>query len=158
MRLLLSSLFVIVSACSSSSGGEGSSTPRQCLAPPPAVDLTTPEVSFRAAIVPMVQGNCSLPACHADKRVSLGIYLSQDAAEIYTALRTPATSNLKLDFVKAGEPGASYVMHKIDGTHCSLDKDCVKSSCGTEMPPGATLSLDDRNTFRRWIAQGAKDN
>jgi hypothetical protein len=154
--------FAVLLTCSfcacSSSKDEDAAKPRQCLAPSPAVDLTMPEVSFNKAIVPLVQSNCSLPACHADAKVSLGIYLPMDGAEIYKAVRAPATSNLKLDFVKPGAPGDSYLMHKLDGTHCALDKDCVKGSCGQEMPPAATLSVDDRNVFRRWIAQGAKNN
>jgi hypothetical protein len=154
---LLVIAFAFACACSSSSESD-SAKPRQCLPPAPPVDLVMPEISFSKTIVPIVQSNCSLPACHADARVSLGIYLPMDAAEIYKAVRAPATTNLKLDFVKPGAPADSYLMHKVDGTHCALDKDCVKGACGQEMPPGATLSIDDRNAIRRWIAQGAKNN
>ena len=150
-------LVACVCACSSSSDSE-KTKPRQCLTAPPAVDLTQPEVSFSKTVAPIVQNNCSLPACHADSAVSLGIFLPKDNAQIYKALHAPATTNLKLDIVKAGAPADSYIMHKLDGTHCALDKDCVKGSCGQEMPPGETLSVDDRNSIRRWIAQGAKDN
>ena len=149
-------LALLLAACSSSSGE--SAKPRQCLAPPAAVDLTQPVVSFSAGIVPLVQRSCAIAACHADAQLSLGIYLPKDGAQIYKAFLAPATGNLKLDFVKPGAPTESFVMHKLDGTHCALDKDCVKGSCGQEMPPGATLSIDERNSIRRWIAQGAKNN
>ena len=115
-------------------------------------------MSFTAAVAPIIEKNCSIAACHADAQLSLGIFLPKDVAQIYKALLAPATGNLKLDFVKAGKPDDSFVMRKLDGTHCSLDNDCVKKSCGSEMPPGEPLSVDDRNTIRRWIAQGAKNN
>lgn len=146
---------LLVAACSSSSDPAKA---RQCLAPPPAVDLTSPEVSFRTAIVPIVEKNCAISACHADAQLSLGIYLPKDPAQIYKAFHTPATTNLKLDYVKASAPAESFLMHKLDGTHCSLDADCLKKACGQEMPPNDILPLEDRNTIRRWIAQGAKDN
>lgn len=157
MRFWITTALLVISACSSSKDA-GSGPSRQCLAPPPAADLTQPAISFKTQVVPIVEKNCSLAACHGDTQVSLGIYLPQDPAQIYKALHAPATTNLKLDFVKAGAPTDSFVMHKLDGTHCGLDKDCVKGSCGTEMPPGETLSIEDRTTIRRWIAQGAKDN
>lgn len=156
MRTALFVVACVLLGCSSSSSDSGK--PRQCLAAPAAVDLTQPEVSFKTTIVPIVTSNCSLPACHGDSKNSLGIYLPQDGAQIYKAFLAPATTNLKLDYVKAGSPDDSFVMRKLDGTHCTLDKDCVKGTCGEEMPPGGTLSLDDRHAFRRWIAQGAKDN
>jgi hypothetical protein len=155
VRLLLIAVLMVASACGSSSNGAKS---RQCLGPPPAVDVTQPEISFSKQVAPIIQTNCALSACHADMQVSLGIYLPKDNAQIYKAFHAPATGNLKLDYVKAGSPADSYVMHKLDGTHCALDKDCVKGSCGSEMPPGETLPIADRDTIRRWIAQGAKDN
>jgi hypothetical protein len=155
VRSTIAFALLVVSACGSSSE---TGKARQCLAPPPGVDVTQPAISFNTQVVPIVQKNCALSACHADAKVSLGIYLPKDAAEIYKAFQTAATSNLKLDFVKAGAPAESFMMHKLDGTHCDLDKDCVKGACGTEMPPGELLSIDDRTTIRRWIAQGAKNN
>ncbi|MBX3191096.1 MAG: hypothetical protein KF819_29130 [Labilithrix sp.] len=148
---------VIVCACGSS-GSEPGEKPRQCLSAPASVDLTQPEISFNTTVVPIVQRTCSLPACHADEKLSLGIYLPKDPAKIHQAMLAPATSSLKLDFVKAGAPEESFLMHKLDGTHCALDKDCAKGACGQEMPPGELLSVADRDNVRRWIAQGAKNN
>jgi hypothetical protein len=161
--VVLSVIVTAAYACSSSSSSPSSTSedggvPRQCLAAPAAVDLTQPEISFKTQVAPIITKTCSVEACHADKNLSLGIYLPQDPVEILKALRAPSTSNLKLDVVKPGSPTDSFIMHKLDGTQCNLDKDCVDNSCGAEMPPTAPLSLDDRNTIRRWIAQGAKDN
>jgi hypothetical protein len=146
---------VFFAACSSSSSG---GTERQCLPAPGAIDTAQPEVSFKTTIAPIVQRNCSLPACHGDPNNSLGIYLPSDAARIYESAKKPSTVNLKLDVVKAGAPNDSFLMHKVDGTQCGLDANCVKKDCGNVMPPDRPLSVDDRNAIRRWIAQGAKDN
>lgn len=149
-------VLLLLVACSSSE--KESAAPRQCLSAPAAIETAMPEVSFKATIAPLVQQNCALPACHGDPKSSLGIYLPGDAPGIYGALKKPAVSNLKLDFVKPGAPNESFLMHKVDGTQCGLDKDCVKDTCGNVMPPDAPLPVSDRDAIRRWIAQGAKDN
>ena len=155
MKTWIRAGLLFFSACASSSDGGKA---RQCLAPAPAVELLQPEVSFRTTVFPIVEKNCALSACHADAKLSLGIFLPNDPAQVYKAMHAPATSNLKLDFVKAGAPADSFLMHKLDGTHCALDADCLKGACGQEMPPGGILGIDERTAIRRWIAQGATDN
>lgn len=153
---VLSSTLTVLLACSSDDG-EGEK-PRQCLAAPAPVDLASPTVSFKATIAPLIEKSCAFSTCHGDPNTSLGIYLPPDAAQIYKSLKGPAPMSFKLDFVKAAAPGESFLMHKLDGTQCGLDKDCVNGSCGNAMPPEGVLSVADRDAIRRWIAQGALDN
>lgn len=50
-------------------------------------------------------------------------------------------------------------MHKIDGDVCTLDAQCTNHSCGDTMPgSNDLLDLAIRDTIRRWIAQGAKND
>ena len=52
-----------------------------------------------------------------------------------------------------------HVMHKLDGDSCLNDKECTNGTCGDSMPDeGTILDVTVRDTVRRWIAQGAKDN
>jgi hypothetical protein len=71
----------------------------------------------------------------------------------------------KMDIIKAGDPGNSYLMHKLDGDQCVYSADCsgavnvTFADCGAQMPDlGPYLSQTQRDVIRRWIAQGAQDN
>jgi hypothetical protein len=66
--------------------------------------------------------------------------------------------------VVAGDPGNSYLMHKLDGDQCTLASACASSKtqytdCGQQMPYSSPpLDEPTRDIIRRWIAQGAKNN
>lgn len=53
-----------------------------------------------------------------------------------------------LAFVVPGDPGASELMHKLDGTQ----------SVGNPMPPSGLLPEEVRDKVRAWIADGADDH
>jgi hypothetical protein len=69
-----------------------------------------------------------------------------------------------MNFVKAGDPENSFLMLKLDGDQCLHDSQCVKGTCGGVMPLDNAkpfdnqLPVSERDTFRRWISQGAKQN
>lgn len=55
--------------------------------------------------------------------------------------------------VKPGDPAASYLLHKLEGTHLDV------GGIGVRMPFGlAQLPVETRTLIRRWIEEGAKDN
>ena len=71
--------------------------------------------------------------------------------------------------VAAGDPQHSFMMYKLDGNPAAADATqevtcatltCVDTkSCGLAMPSGGPqLPQADRDTIRRWIAQGAMNN
>ena len=65
--------------------------------------------------------------------------------------------------VDAGDPKHSYMMDKLDapgGKEFCPDAECVAgATCGDRMPQNSPiLAQADRDTIRRWIAQGAKDD
>jgi hypothetical protein len=70
-----------------------------------------------------------------------------------------------MNIIAAGDPDASYMMHKLDDDQCQFATTCdatgnkIFKLCGSSMPQLAPL-LDEntRDAFRRWIAQGAKNN
>jgi hypothetical protein len=49
-------------------------------------------------------------------------------------------------------------MRKIDGDQCFFAGKCNLLGCGLTMPAAEQLDLQSRDTIRRWIAQGAKEN
>jgi hypothetical protein len=50
-------------------------------------------------------------------------------------------------------------MHKVDNTLSCSVVTCDGSACGVAMPQaGTTLPQAQRDTIRRWIAQGAKND
>ena len=61
--------------------------------------------------------------------------------------------------VAPGNPRESFMMRKVDGSQCVLDPQCIDRDCGDSMPRREEmLPLDARDTLRRWIAQGAKND
>jgi hypothetical protein len=61
--------------------------------------------------------------------------------------------------VKPGDPRESFLMRKLDGSHCVLDGQCAGGNCGQSMPrDDESLPIDARDKIRRWIAQGAKND
>jgi hypothetical protein len=151
----------------------GTTHEASCQAYVPDASLTTPTVTFGHDVLPIFESSCAIAGgtCHGDTTVaSLGRpYLGEhdggtDAAFLLKGLvGVPAAEDPQMNIVNAGNPGQSYLMHKMDGDQCTLMQGCQTShtqytNCGDLMPQGGitTLPADTRDTVRRWIAQGAK--
>ncbi len=133
---------------------------------PAGTDLAAPVVSLSTDIVlPIFSKTCAFSSCHGGTNNNHGIYLAGDAPSIRKALVNVAATNAPgLSLVVPGNPGASFLMHKIDGDQCTLLAKCTGGDCGTSMPQASAslgaplLEVGQRDTLRRWIAQGAPDN
>jgi len=138
-------------------------------------DLTTPNVSFSNDIQPTFNRSCGIAGatCHGapsvvkvDMRPFLGFFDGgTDASEVVQGLvgvQSPEDPDFVI--VKAGDPGQSYLMHKLDGDQCLFMTGCAKgqtqyTDCGQMMPYSSPpLDTSTRDQIRRWIAQGAKNN
>jgi hypothetical protein len=134
--------------------------------PPANLDLLSPTVSFARDVMPVFTSNCSSASCHGAKSGSQGgLFLGAesahggDAAAVYAGLQTDSAELKSMPFVSAGDQKQSYLMHKIDGDQCVYAAMCVGHDCKANMPYASPLmSVDERDTLRRWIAQGAKSN
>jgi hypothetical protein len=169
-------------------------------------NLTTPTVSFKNDVAPILAFSCGISSsCHGGdpmQDISVrGLFLGCSAqsicegtclaggditAGVYAGLvgRGDAGPDKPLEiagmpFVTPGDPGQSYIMHKLDDDLCNL-QGCVvgnaavvgagdtpgsagannpANSCGVAMPyQVSVLDVCRRDTIRRWIAQGALDN
>lgn len=164
MRPSLSFLFAAFVAaasfygCSDGDGDGGGSC--KDYEPPASFDAQSPKVSFSKDVMPIFKQSCAFTSCHGLEGSDNGVFLGQDQAKVHQGLVDVRASELPtMAFVKAGDPRSSYLMRKIDGSQCVLDAQCVDKKCGESMPRGeGLLPVDTRDTVRRWIAQGAKND
>jgi hypothetical protein len=95
--------------------------------------------------------------------------LNQPAGLQASAYTTVMVGNPTMSIVKPGDPKNSFMMYKLDGSFPAAADgtgvDCMTlacaagTTCGPAMPSGGpALPAGDRDTIRRWIAQGAQNN
>jgi len=135
-------------------------------------DDTTPVVTFKANVLPILRNSCGVSAsCHGSQAGPVGQpYLGPPAnagtattaqidAIFAQTVGIAATRAPTMSRIEAGKPNISFLMHKMDHTLTCPDVMCGAAGCGVEMPKeGTTIAQADRDTVRRWIAQGAKNN
>ncbi len=131
-----------------------------------------PARSFASDVLPIFENSCSLAAsCHGDplspdQAAGYRPYLGEvnpettpsDVAKILSLIVGQDSHAASMKIVAAGDPDASFLMHKMDG-----DLECAKitcsGSCGTPMPQsGDVLPRETRDVVRDWIRQGAQNN
>ena len=141
-------------------GGNGGSC--QDYTPPTTFDAQTPAVSFARDVMPIFGKSCGFSTCHGSTSGDAnGVFLGgQDAARVHGGLVGVASTRLPaMSLVKAGDPRESFLLRKMDASHCTLDAQCERGSCGDSMPRNEpVLSVETRDVVRRWIAQGAKND
>jgi hypothetical protein len=164
-------------ACSEGGGGgSASSGGGSCSAYVSCADLTTPTVSFAADVLPILDKSCGIGGgqCHGNPNVGKQTgqpYLGQspgtpDVAKIFAGIiGQPAEEDTQMNLVEPGDPSKSFLMHKLDGDSCLYASVCNSTgnpmfkNCGIQMPFNMTaLDITQRDTIRRWIAQGAKND
>ncbi len=130
--------------------------------PPSSFDALSPTVSFAKDVMPIFAQSCAFTSCHGSPTGSTnGVFLGGgDPKRVHEAIVDVRSTKLPtMSFVKAGDPRESFLIRKIDGSQCALDAQCTGSSCGDSMPHNDdVLPLELRDTIRRWIAQGAKND
>jgi len=116
----------------------------------PALATAAEQVSFARQIAQILQTNCA--PCHLTGDEPGGMRLYPSAA-YGSIVGVKAQGNPALVRVAPGDPEASYLLHKVRGTHLDF------GGVGVQMPFGQTpISKQDQDLIRQWIAQGAKNN
>jgi hypothetical protein len=109
-----------------------------------------------------------------------GVPSTAQVAAIIASLQAPASlqvstidssmvGNPTMQIVDPGKPASSFITYKLDGSFpttpddsevtCSTLACAATNSCGGAMPSGGpALASTERDTIRRWIAQGALNN
>jgi hypothetical protein len=131
--------------------------------------------------MPLLQSTCATGGvtCHGDPNVAMpgfpggtrqyfgpptGTNTAATVRAVHDAMvNVPSAEDPTMDVVKSGNPTASYMMYKLDGTQMSLNPACASGDlgfCGPFMPGNRTSVLPQatRDMVRSWIAQGALDN
>lgn len=92
--------------------------------------------------------SCAVSGCHTGASPPQGLNLS--AGQTFAnVVDVPANEVPSLDRVEPGDPDASYLVRKVEGT----------ASVGGQMPlGGAPLSNAQMQAIRDWITAGAEDN
>jgi len=129
--------------------------------PPAGFDAMLPAVSFSKDVMPIFGQSCAFSTCHGSTvGSSNGVFLGKDAPRVHAAIVGPKGDELAtMPFVTPGNPRESYLMRMMDGSQCALDAQCSGGSCQGSMPKNEVLlDLATRDTVRRWIAQGAKND
>jgi mono/diheme cytochrome c family protein len=104
--------------------------------------------SFRIDIQPLLNENCV--ACHQTGSAQQGLALEPGKA--YGNLVGAKSRESKLMLVSPGQPNASYLLNKLDGTHLKA------GGMGQQMPLGDPLTAAQIAQIRAWITQGAPRN
>jgi hypothetical protein len=134
-------------------------------------DGTTPAVTFKADVLPIFRTSCGLSAsCHGNPsgpiaqpylgpQTNAGEATTTDIDAIFAAnVNVDSVKEPGMKIVAPNDPANSFLMHKMDN---SLKCESLKcgGNCGGSMPLGSpVLAQDQRDTVRRWIAQGAKND
>ena len=112
----------------------------------------TPEISFSAQIIPIIQSNCAFVACHAASTQfppGEGLVLDSGVARgnlVDVNSRQQVTRKL----VQPEDSDSSYLIRKLEGG---------VSVSGDRMPQGGPYLLPaNMQLFRLWIDQGARNN
>jgi hypothetical protein len=185
LALLVGAFGLMVSACGSSSAGSGSSD-GDC-GDYATFDGTSPTVQFKADVLPIFRQSCGISSsCHGSASPPpppgqhyLGPAVADaapDAADIMAIIDgivgQKSVDEPEMNVVTAGSPQTSFMMYKLDGPNnpestnpddtivdCSTLKCTASMTCLLPMPQGGPqLPAAERDTIRRWIAQGAKND
>lgn len=107
------------------------------------VDTTA---TWATDVAPILESKCA--GCHFDPPgAPLGGFELVDRASIVDVASDQAPA---LPYVTPGDPDASYLWHKVNGTQASV------GGSGQAMPLSAALSASDLATIEGWILGGAK--
>ena len=109
---------------------------------------TAKGVSFNRDIQPILNTSCAI--CHQGAGPA-GLTLEPGVS--YTALVGHKSTESKLMRITPGSPEASYMFHKISGSHLSV------GGSGSRMPQtGYVLPQSQIGLIQTWIREGAPDN
>lgn len=119
-------------------------------APVEPADAGSAELSYARDVWPIFELRCQ--GCHfvTDNPPQI-----LGAAETYPRLvgqRSPTVTSL--DWIEPGDPDASYLLRKVEGTHRAV------GGRGNGMPPRVAdpTTAQERATLRAWITAGAPQN
>ena len=121
-----------------------------------SVDSSTIRKIARAEIDDIFRGCAQTHSCHGDDPGKAGLYLPSTGNWYKNVINVASATNPKMKRIVPGDPGNSWLVHKLTGNFCAFTKDCVGKDCGKREPNGeAALPAEDFQKIVEWIRQGA---
>lgn len=106
-------------------------------------------------VQPILTNNCAFNGCHGGNQLEPPAKpMSLDPGETRANTVNVASAQLpSMDRIEPGDPDASYLVHKIQGTQAQV------GGSGSRMPEALPpLSQGQIDIIREWIADGARSN
>jgi hypothetical protein len=128
---------------------------------PTTTTTTTTTTSTTTTLLPplwsAIQAQVIGPTCGGCHGIQAGLTGLGDCTTGHASLvDEPSTELTTMARVEPGDPGNSWLMHKLDGTQTWFTLMCQGGFCGSQMPLGGQpLSQAVRDTIRTWISNGA---
>ena len=125
-------------------------------------DPVSPEpVSFSADVQPIFTASCI--GCHDDTPpASLPLVASVAYDTIVDVAAVQDTLDPILDRIEPGDPEASFLIHKIQGTQTAVGGEGAGArmpfSCPVPDPPRPCLTPEEIQLIRQWVVEGALNN
>jgi hypothetical protein len=131
-------------------GGDGGGRP----ACTPSVDPQT--VSFRNNIQPLFNRSCAVGGCH--DAATRAQFLSLAPGDAYQQTVRRRSTQQPLSLVDPGDPDASYLVRKIEGTPGIAGVLMPQGCPGTPLNGAVCLGADEMQAVRTWILACAPRN
>lgn len=105
------------------------------------------EFGFEANVMPLVNEACN---CHQSSPFLMAPFSLKPGEAYMNLVGKTSTQVTGMQIVEPGVLNASYLWHKVTGTHLEV------GGSGVIMPPTVPLDAEERRVFERWIASGAE--
>jgi hypothetical protein len=148
---MIAVLILVGSGCNATSKTTG--VDPTCAREPDFTAKAPAQVSA-AEVGTILQRNCTLGGCHLGTPGAGNLELGP-SSWTGALIGVPSRENPSMKLVAPGDPGESWIVHKVFGALCGYACD-PKLGCGAEMPFGASLDEADRSTIAAWIERGAQ--
>ena len=112
-------------------------------------DPPPPPVSYARDIEPAFQATCATPGCHSAQSRASGLVLEKDSS--YSGIvGVPSRQAPALNLITPGNPGHSYLLHKLRGTQASV------GGSGVQMPTEGATDPTLISNVQNWTEQGTQ--
>jgi methylmalonyl-CoA mutase cobalamin-binding subunit len=114
-------------------------------------DPPPPPVSYSRDIEQLLQDECATPQCHSSQSRASGLSLEKDSSYA-NIVGVPSRQTPTMNLITPGDPGRSYLLHKLRGTQASA------GGSGAKMPPGGATDPTLISNVQTWTEQGARED
>jgi hypothetical protein len=110
---------------------------------------------FATEVAPIFTARCGGSVCHGADSPTLGLSLAGAQASVVREgmVGRPSAELPTMALIEPGEPDQSWLYRKVSGNFDGVD--CNIASCSRMPLGGATLTADELERIRSWIATGA---